>query len=205
HRNPGHGFGRKGAPGFRCCPSAEHGTAFDTRSLLTETWDRFDSALWDGDGDQRVADGLFTAIGGAESAAAGWAPGEDGALGDGRVLRFSNELVSAREVTAAPSEREALFFLSGDDDGSYSNYLFVFLRYSVSSGTLFLDSFGAAGGVEFDQSVVLPWTPPSDSRLVLDVEIDANAYRILLDGEAVDEITLSRALNRVTLFEVGVQ
>lgn len=203
--NPAPGICRKRHPHHGCRPPVDPGGGSDTRVLLTETWDVFDGAIWGGDGDQWVADGLFSALEGAESATADWMPGEDGALGAGRVLRFSNELVSEREPSGTPPEREALFFLSGDEDASFQNYLFVSLRYSALAGTVSLASFGASGGVEFDHGVDLTWIPSSDLRLVLDVEIDANAYRILLDGEPVDEIALSRTLNRVTLFEVGVQ
>jgi hypothetical protein len=186
-------------------PSQDGGGTATTRVLLEENWDLFDSGLWRGDGDQWVADGMFAAREGAESATADWSPGGDGALAGGRVLRFSNQLVSKRDASGGTPAREALFFLSGDEGESFQNYLFVSVRYSADARALSLEAYGASGGVEFDQGVDLPWTPPADRRLALDVEIDANAYRILLDGEPVDGIALSRALGRVTVFEVGVQ
>lgn len=203
--NPGSRYGWHWPLRQACRPPEHGGGGSVTRVLFTENWDLFDGGLWSGDGDQWVADGLFSAGEGAESATADWLPGEAGVIDGSRTLRFSNELVSARNGTDATSAREALFFISGDTDDAFANYLFVSIRYSAAGGTVSLESYGASGGIEFDQSVDLPWAPQADPRLKLEVEIATNAYRILLDGEAVDDIALGTALNRVRLFEVGVQ
>lgn len=175
----------------------------DSRILLAEAWDAFDESIWTGDGDQLIAGGLFTALDGAGSAAADWSPGDDGMLGGRRRLRFANEL--AADGAEGSAWRQALFFISGDADESYRNYLFVYVRYSRTEGAITLESFGASGGVDFDQLVDLPWSAAADAPMKLEVEVEADRYRMLVDGRIADSVALVEALARVAVFEVGVQ
>ena len=176
-----------------------------SRRLITEPWDGFDASLWHGDGDQAISNGKFTAREGAESATADWLAGAEGALSDSRILRFSNQLAMDEGMAFDSSLREGLFFLSGDADGSYSNYLFVSIQYSRAQRRVLLESFGASDGVEFDKVVEAPWNPAPRASLSLEMEAAPGFYRVILDGMLADSIPLTRPLASVTIAEVGVQ
>ncbi|MBW8886445.1 MAG: hypothetical protein JF616_01705 [Fibrobacteres bacterium] len=175
------------------------------RRLVSEPWDAFDAGLWRGDGDQRVVNGNFTAAEGAESATADWLAGKEGALSDTRTLRFSNQLAMDESVAFDSSLREGLFFLSGDSDASFSNYLFVSIQYSRAQRRVLLESFGASDGVEFDNVVEAPWNPAPRAPLSLQTEAAPGFYRVLLDGMLADSIPVSKPLACITVAEVGVQ
>jgi len=175
------------------------------RRLVTEPWNVFDPSLWRGDGDQTVSNGNFTAAEGTESAAADWLAGSDGALSANHVFRFTNQLVMDETVALDTSIRKGLFFLSGDSNASYLNYIFVSIQYSRAQGRVLLESFGASNGLLFDNVVEAPWNPAPHAPLSLQMDAAPGFYRVLLDGMMADSIPLILPLTGITVAEVGVQ
>lgn len=175
------------------------------RPLLSEPWDTFDTSIWSGDGDQWVSGGYFQAAPGASSAAADWIQPYPVPVDGQSPVVFRNRIRFSSTMENDFAESGALFFLSGDDDGTFQNYVFMNVGYTLAPSHVFVELFGSSGGVDFDQfeETALPFSP--DQAFDVTLSIDPNAYRVSAGGQAVDTVDLGTALTSIKAFEVGVQ
>jgi|GEM_PF-1443985 len=174
-------------------------------NLVTEPWNALDTTVWRGDGDQMVEGGLFFARDGASSATADWISPCPIGLDTNTTVKFSNRINLNSPGQNEFAESGALFLVNAGPDGTYDNYVFVNVGYTMSPSKVFVELFGSDGGTDFDQyeETNLPFTP---SQLFnVDLWILPNAYHVAVAEEMIDTVTLASPINTLSLFEVGVQ
>lgn len=177
----------------------------DPVPLLSEPWNTFDTSKWAGDGDQLVAGGYFQARPLASSAAADWKQPYPVPVDGQSSVVFANRIQFTSTMENDFSASGALFFLNADNDGTYQNYVFMNIGYTLAPSHVFVELFGSSGGVDFDQfeETSLPYSPSQEFDVSL--SIDPHAYRVSVGDQAVDTVHLGTALTSLKTFEVGVQ
>jgi len=175
------------------------------RTLINEPWNSFDSTIWKGDGDQAVEGGLFFARDGASSAAADWISPCPVTVESTTALRFSNRLHLNSDTQNDFAESGALFLVNADNDGTFSNYVFVNVGYTMQPSKVFVELFGSNGGADFDQFEESSLNYSPSLIFSVDLNIMPNAYNIAVGGEVLDTVRLSAPIASVGLLEVGVQ
>jgi hypothetical protein len=175
------------------------------QNLITEPWNNFDSTLWRGDDQQVVEGGLFFAKEGAFSAAADWISPCPVPVDTSTSILFSNRLGLNSPAQNEFAESGALFFINAGPDGSFDNYVFVNVGYTMSPSKIFVELFGSDGGVDFDQyeETNIPFS--TSQFLNVDLWINSNSYQIALGQDMIDTVTLASRLTSIGLFESGVQ
>jgi hypothetical protein len=175
------------------------------QNLVTETWTGFDSTIWRGDDQQMVEGGLFFAKDGAFSAAADFISPCPIPVDTATSLLFSNRLGLNSPMQNEFAESGALFFVNAGPDGSFDNYVFVNVGYTMSPSKVFVELFGSDGGVDFDQfeETNIPFT--TSQLFNVDLWINPNSYQVALGQEMIDTVVLASRLKSIGLFETGVQ
>lgn len=174
-------------------------------NVINETWDIFDTSLWVGDGDQVVENGRFFAREGANSAAADYITPCPVTIESTTAVRFSNRLQLTSPSQNNFAESGALFMVNADNDGSFRNFVFVNVGYTMAPSKVFVELFGSNNGVEFDQFEETSLNYSPSQLFAVDLWIRNNAYQVGVAGEMIDTVALSSKLPSVSLFEVGVQ
>ncbi len=175
------------------------------QNVITESWDFFDTSLWVGDGDHVVENGRFFAREGASSAAADYITPCPVTIESTTAVRFSNRLQLTSPSQSNLAESGALFMVNADNNGTYKNFVFVNVGYTMAPSKVFVELFGSNNGVEFDQFEETSTNYSPSLLFTVDLWIRNNAYQVGVAGEMVDTVRLSSNLASVSLFEVGVQ
>jgi hypothetical protein len=185
--------------------SNQGGCCSGSQISLIEPWDRFDTTIWEGDGSQNVSGGYFSVTEGENSAAADWKQPYLIHLDSGSTLLFSNRILFTNTQENVFAESGALFLVDADSDGSFQNYIFLNVGYTLAPSHIFVESFGSSGGVDFDQfqETSIPYN--ASQAFTLDLNIDFKSFRIGVNAQALDTVHLMTQLNSVGLFEVGAQ
>jgi hypothetical protein len=175
-------------------------------SLLQEPWDSFNTARWQGDGDQQVQGGYFTIRPLAFSAFADWKNAAPVAVETNAVLHFDQRFRFDYPLPMPLNQSATLFSVNKDKDGTFTDYAYVNIGYTgLPNNRLFVEIFGADGGVGFDQYVETPIASEPQKFLDVDLRITSNAYEVAVDGMVVSTVTLVNALPQIDLFQAGVQ
>jgi len=176
-------------------------------SLLRETWDGFDPSLWDGDGDQVVTGGYFTVHPLATSAYADYRNPAPITLEANAILHFSQTIRLTYPLVQLFTQSAAVYMVNRDGDGTFENYAFVDIGYTggLTGNRLFVEIFGADGGVGFDQFVITDVPASQDQTLEIDLRITRNAYSVVVNGTVVNTVNLATPLDFIDLVQVGVQ
>lgn len=173
--------------------------------LLSEPWNTFDASKWSGDGDQLVAGGYFQAAPLASSAAADWIQPYPVPVDGRSSVVFTNRIQFTSTMENDFTESGALFYLNEDNDGTYQNYVFMNIGYTLAPSHVFVELFGSSGGVDFDQFEETALAYSSSQSFDVTLSIDPHSYRVSAGGQAVDTVNLGTALTSLKTFEVGVQ
>lgn len=175
------------------------------QNLISEPWDTFDSTKWRGDGNQAIENGFYYARSGAFSSAADWISPCPVPVDTNTVLRFSNRLQLVSPAQNEFAESGALFLINAGAEGTYDNYVFVNVGYTMSPSKVFVELFGSDGGTDFDQYEETN-IPYSTSQIFnVDLWILPNAYHIAVGDMMIDTVALASTVASVGLFETGVQ
>ena len=175
------------------------------QSWVDETWDRFDSTLWRGDGNQATAGGFFFAQEGSYGATADWLSPGLVALQAGHAAFFSNLLRLDSPSEADFAQSGALFLVNADTGSTFQNFVFVNVGYTLAPSRVFVEMFGSNAGQDFDQfeETSLAYAPGLSFNL--DLWVLPSAYQVGVNGLMVDTVPLAAPLTSLGLFEVGVQ
>jgi hypothetical protein len=173
--------------------------------LLDEPWDAFDPDRWAGLGDERVADGHFSAVDGAASSAADWIQPCPIRIDSSSAVKFANRVRFDLPEENDFAESGALFFVSAGEPGSFDDYVFLNLGYTVSPSKVFVEMFGAEGGIPFDSFLETEIGHAPSQVFNVELWADHRGYRVGVNGEAIDTVDLENPIGALTLFEVGVQ
>jgi hypothetical protein len=173
--------------------------------LLDEPWDSFDPDRWAGLGDERVADGHFTAIHGARSSAADWIQPCPIRVDSSSAVKFANRVRFDLPEENDFAESGALFFVGAGEPGGFEDYAFLNLGYTVSPSRVFVELFGADGGIPFDSFMETEIGHAPNLAFNVELWADSRGYRVGVNGKAVDTVEVENPIGAVTLFEVGVQ
>lgn len=176
-------------------------------SLLEETWDTFNPARWEGDGDQAVAGGYFAAQLLATSAYADYLNPAPFPIEPNAILHFDQTYRLTYPLVQLFTQSAAVFMVNRDRDGTFENYALVDIGYTggLLDNRLFVEIFGADGGVGFDQFVITDIAAVPDQTLDIDLRITRNAYAVAVNGTVVNTVVLANPLDQIDLFQVGVQ
>ncbi len=186
-------------------PDVDRPSCSVQKTLLSETWDNFDSTMWRGDGSQVVENGFFHAQDGSASATADYIVPCPIPVESTSAVRFTNRLQLTSPDQAAYAQSGALFFVNADNDNSFNNYVFINVGYTMAPSKVFVELFGSDNGQDFDQfeETSLAFTP---SQLFnVDLWIQPNSYQIAVGEQIIDTVRLAAPIPGVSLFEVGVQ
>lgn len=175
------------------------------RMLISEPWNTFDTSKWSGDGDQFVSGGFFQAVPTASSAAADWIQPHPVLVDGQSSVVFTNRIQFSSTMENDFAESGALFLVNADNDGTYQNYVFMNIGYTLAPSHVFVELFGSSGGVDFDQFEETALAYNTNQAFDVDLSIDPHAYRVSAGGQAVDTVFLGTALASIKNFEVGVQ
>jgi hypothetical protein len=98
-------------------------------------------------------------------------------------------------------------YSKGNSGGTgFVDYAFINIGYSeLGSNRLFVEIFGADGGVGFDQYVVTDIPSAPDKTFKADLRITQNSYSVAVDGVVINTVSLVTPLPQIDLFAVGVQ
>jgi hypothetical protein len=176
-------------------------------SLLQETWDVFNPSLWDGDGDQMVTGGYFAAQPLAGSAFADYRNPMPIALEANAILHFNQTFRLTYPLVQLFTQSAAVYMVNRDRDGTYENYAVVDIGYTggLTGNRLYVEIFGADGGVGFDQFVITEVPASPDQTLNIDLRITRTAYSVAVNGTVVNTVNLATPLDLIDLVQVGVQ
>lgn len=174
-------------------------------SLLQEPWNSFDPSKWEGDGDQWVTGGYFSIQPLAFSAFANYRNPEPVAIEPNAVLHFDQTFRLTYPLIQLFSQSAAVYSVSRDT--SFENYAFVNIGYTggLVDNRLFVEIFGADGGVGFDQLVVTDIPAAPDQTYAVDLRITNGSYAVAVNGTVVNTVTLTTVLPQIGIFQVGVQ
>jgi hypothetical protein len=175
------------------------------RVIFTENWDRFDSTRWIGDGDELVADGALQARPGANSTAADHISAVPIPIENSGSIVFSNRMQLNSTQQNSFAESGALFMVNLSGDGSYNQYVFVNVGYTLAPSLVFVELFGSDNGVDFDQFEETSLTYQQSQIFTVDLVARRNSYAVGIGGEMIDTVNLSTPVPALQLFEVGVQ
>jgi hypothetical protein len=174
-------------------------------TLISEPWNAFDSVLWRGDGDQLVQDGFFLAREGASSAAADYISPCPVPVEANSAVRFTNRLKLVSPNAVDYAESGALFLVNADNDGSFKNYVFINVGYTMAPSKVFVEMFGSNNGADFDQFEETSVPYGASQTFNLDLWIQPDAFQVAVAEEVIDTVRLASPIAGVGLFEVGVQ
>lgn len=194
------------APISMCEPrDVERPSCSVLKTLVSEPWNVFDTTVWRGDGFQVVEGGLFHAQDGAFSAAADYISPCPIPVESTSAVRFTNRLQLNSQDPAAFAESGALFFVNSDIDGSFNNYVFINVGYTMAPSKVYVELFGSNNGLDFDQfeETSLAFSPSQIFNV--DLLILPDAYQIAVGEEVIDTVRLTTPVSGVGFFEVGVQ
>jgi hypothetical protein len=183
----------------------ERPVCVNERVLFTENWDTFDSTRWRGDGDELVADGAFQAKPGANSSAADHIPPAAVPIESTGAVLFSNRMQLNSDQENNFAESGALFMINRSGNGSFNQYVFVNIGYTMAPSMVFVEMFGSDNGQDFDQfeQTSLPYS--QSQVFTVDLFARQNSYQVGIGSEMIDTVNLVNALSSLQLFEVGVQ
>ena len=174
-------------------------------SLVSEPWNTFNASLWKGDGDQVVSGGYFRARLLAFSAFAEWINPAPVTLEANSEIHFDQTFRFTYPLVQVMAQSGALYYVSKDKEG-FTDYAFINVGYSeLGSNRLFVEIFGADGGIGFDQYVVTDIPAAPDKTFKVDLRITQNSYSVAVDGVVVNTVNLVTPLPQIDLFTVGVQ
>ncbi|HLP42042.1 MAG TPA: hypothetical protein VK465_11085, partial [Fibrobacteria bacterium] len=190
-------------PGTYC--DNDGGACRPNELLIEESWNTLDSTKWVFDGDGLVANGFFQAREDARSAVADWIMPCPVRLESNSDVRFSNRLRLELAQQHDFAEAGALFFVQAGPLGSSENYVFLNVGFSMAPSKVFVELFGADDGTQFDQFMETSLAHQPSLDFDLDLSIDRGSYRVGVNGVAIDTVRLSKPIEKLSLFEVGVQ
>jgi hypothetical protein len=172
---------------------------------LSETWDAFNPSRWQGDGDQRISNGYLTTQPLAFSTFADWLNPAPVPVEANAVLHLDQSIRLTYPLLMVMTQSGALYMVNRDRNTA-TDYAFVNIGYTgLPDNRLFVEIFGADGGVGFDNFVVTGIAAATDKTYQVDLRISNNAYAVAVDGTVVNTVVLVNALPQIDLFEVGVQ
>lgn len=176
-------------------------------SLVEETWDTFDPAKWEGDGDQQVAGGYFGIRPLAFSAFADYKNAAPVTIEPNAVLHFDQTFRLTYPLVQLFTQSAAVYMVNRDKDGTFENYAFVDIGYTggLMDNRLYVEIFGADGGIGFDQLVITDVPASPDQTIAVDLRITNNSYSVAVNGTVVNTVALTTPLPQIDLFQVGVQ
>lgn len=175
-------------------------------SLLIEPWNSFDAAVWQGDGDQSVSGGYFSIRPLAFSAFADWIHPAPVTLEPTSEIHFDQTFRLTYPLVQLMTQSAAVYQVNKDGDGTYTDYAFVNIGYTgLGDNRLFVEIFGADGGVGFDQFIVTDIAAAPEKTIQVDLRIRQNSYSVAVDGTVANTVNLVTPLPNIDLFEVGVQ
>ncbi len=181
------------------------GCAFQD-SLLEETWDTFNVSRWEGDGDHAVSGGYFTAQLLATSAFADYLNPAPVPLEAGSILHFDQTLRFTYPLIQLFTQSAAVFMVS-QDKAVTDNYAIVDIGYTggLTDNRVYVEIFGADGGIGYDQFVITDIPATSDQTLDVDLRITRDSYSVAINGVVVNTVNLATPVPEIDLFQVGVQ
>jgi hypothetical protein len=193
-------------PTSQCLPKdVERPSCAVQRELLNEAWNTFDTTVWHGDGDQITGSGLLFAREGAFSTAADWIPGCPLSLDSNTTIKFTNRIQLLAPTANNFVESGALFMVNADNDGSFSNFAFLNVGFTGQPGKVFVETFGASGGQDFDQFEESSIASAGSISFAVDMWISKDSYQIAVGNEMIDTVLIASPLASIGLMEVGVQ
>lgn len=103
--------------------------------------------------------------------------------------------------------RDSLVQETWDGDGTFENYAFVDIGYTgrLTDNRLYVEIFGADGGIGFDQLVITDIPASPDRTLAVDLQVSNGSYAVAVNGTVVNTVALTAPLPQIDLIQVGVQ